>query len=365
MTDEHLPADPADSNDRLPARQDPDLKRALLRSDGRGGAIGLGLVDERDEDDSDEIDLRKYWLVLLKHRWLVLSIVAAITALALLSTLMTTPIYRASALVQVDRATASVVQTQEAQQLGGYWNDEYLQTQLELLKSRSLADRVAASLNLDKSALVRLENPGWLARVKGMVGSPPKAAREQGSVATTPAEAAQLSKELSGAISGGLSVARVPEASLVWISYDSPSPDFSVRVVNAIAEGFAESNLDRRSSATTNAKMFLEEQLKLTKGKLEESERKLIEYARTQGLVITDEKGRTLAAQNLTQLSAALATAQQERIRAESRWRQSATSTEMLTASAVGPLQQQRAVLMGNISRNWGCSSRIIRRCSS
>lgn len=347
MTDENLPADPADDNiDRLPARQDPDLRRALMQSDSRG-ALGLGLVDERNDDDNDEIDLRKYWLVLLKHRWLVLSILAAVTALALLSTLMTTPIYRASALVQVDRGTTGVVQIQGIQAEGGSWDDEYLQTQLELLKSRSLADRVAAGLNMDKTALSRLEDPGWLARMKGLFGSPPRSPKQKKPDATTPAEATELAKELAGAISGGLSVARVPEASLVWINYDSPSRDFSVQVANAIADGFVESNLDRRSGATSYARTFLEGQLKETKAKLEESERKLIDYARTQGLVITDDKGRTLAAQNLAQLTAALATAQQERIRAESRWRQSATSSEMLSASAVGPLQQQRATLMG------------------
>jgi capsular exopolysaccharide synthesis family protein len=347
MTDEHLPLGPADNNnDRLPAHQDPDTRRALMRSEGRG-ALGLGLVDDRDEDDSDEIDLRKYWLVLLKHRWLVLSILAAVTALALLSTLMTTPIYRASTLVQVDKGTTGVVQIEGMQPAGMGWDDEYLLTQLELLKSRSLAERVAASLNLDKSALARLETPGWLALMKGLFGSPPKPSLQKTPGTATPAEAAELSKQLAAAISGGLGVSRVPDTSLVWINYDSPSPDFSVRAANAIADGFVESNLDRRSGANSYARTFLEEQLKQTKGKLEESERKLINYARSQGLVITDDKGRTLAAQNLAQLSAALATAQQERIRAESRWRQSATSTEMLTASAVGPLQQQRAALMG------------------
>lgn len=345
MTDDYLPADPAENNDRLPARQDPDLRRALLQSDGRG-AMGLALVDDRD-DDSDEIDLRKYWLVLLKHRWMVLSILGAVTALALLSTLMTTPIYRASALVQIDRGNTGVMQIQSAQAGGTGWDDEYLQTQLELLKSRSLADRVAADLNLDRAALARLENPSWLARLKGVFGSPPAPSRQKASGAATPQEDAELKRQLAGAISSGLSVARVPEASLVWINYESPSPEFSVRAANAIADGFAGSNLERRSGATSYARNFLEDQLKQTKGRLEESERKLINYAKTQGLVITDEKGRTLAAQNLAQLSGALATAQQERIRAESRWRQSATSTEMLTASAVGALQQQRAALMG------------------
>lgn len=350
MTDEHLPSDPAESSDRLPARHDPDIRRALARSDGRSTTLAMGLLDEHGEEATDEIDLRKYWQVLLKRRWLVLGILVGVTAMALLSTLMTTPIYRGSTLVQIDREALGTVQAEGSQRGGDWsWDDEYLQTQLELLKSRSLAERVAANLHLDQAALDRLNDPGWFARLKSLFVSPQKQtpAQKKAGGQQTAKEAEQIRKAAAGAIRGGLNVSKVQNAWLVWIMYDSPSPDFSVSVANAIAQGFIESNLDRRSGASSYARGFLEEQLRQTKSKLEDSQRKLIEYARTQGLVITDEEGRTLAAQNLAQLSAALATAQQDRIRAEARWRQSATSTELLTASAVGALQQQRATLMG------------------
>src|SRR5690606_20285604 len=108
MTDEHLPTDPADSNDRLPARQDPNIRRALARSDGRN-ALALDLLNQHGEDEGDEIDLRKYWQVLLKRRWLILAILAAVTAMSLLKTLMTPPSYRASALVQIDQQMPSVM----------------------------------------------------------------------------------------------------------------------------------------------------------------------------------------------------------------------------------------------------------------
>ena len=54
----------------------------------------------------------------------------------------------------------------------------------------------------------------------------------------------------------------------------------------------------------------LEDQLKLTKARLEESERKLVLFAQQENLVDTGDKGQSLAVQNLTQLNAALATAQ-------------------------------------------------------
>ena len=350
MTDDKLPVDPAQGGDRLPARHDPADPRALAFVHGRGA---LSLFEEQSEDEANEFDLRKYWHVLLKWRWLVLSIAAGITALALVNTLMTTPMYRASALVQIDNKTAELT----AAAAGGgqmapnyFWDDEYLQTQLELLKSRSLSERVAAHLNLDQAALDRLVSPGWKTRLLGLIrpraATPAPAAGSGQPSAVSAAQAKELRDAVAGEVQGGLSVTRVENTRLVWIRYDSPVPDFAVQVANAVAEEFIASNQDQSSGRSNYAKNYLEEQLASTKAKLEASERKLVEYARSQGLTITDEEGRTLALESLTQLSAALAQAQQARIRAQARWRNNATSTEQLTASAIGPLQQQRAVLM-------------------
>ncbi len=348
MTDDSLPVDPAQGGDRLPARRDPADRRALAQVHGHGT---LSLFEDKAEDDASEFDLRKYWHILLKWRWLVLSIAAAVTALALVNTLLTTPMYSAQALVQIDSKTAELT----AAAAGGgpiapdfSWDDEYLQTQLELLKSRSLSERVAARLNLDQAALDRLEAPSWQSRLLDLVRPRANApAAAAGKPKSVPADQADAVRDaVAGEVRGGLSVSRVENTRLVWIRYDSPSPDFAVRVANAVAEEFIASNQEQYSGRSNFAKNYLEEQLASTKAKLEASERKLVEYARAQGLTITDDAGRTLAMDSLTQLSTALAQAQQARIRAQARYRNNATSTEQLTASAIGPLQQQRAVLM-------------------
>ncbi|MBL0229038.1 GNVR domain-containing protein [Thermomonas sp.] len=151
-------------------------------------------------------------------------------------------------------------------------------------------------------------------------------------------------------VRGGLSVEPVRDSRLVKINYDSTVPGFSVRVANAVAEGFIASGLERKFGATSYAKTYLEDQLKLTKAKLEESERKLVSFAQQEGLVSTGENGQSLATQNLTQLNAALANAQDQRIRAQARWRQASSGAmpaDMIGNSNIRPLQQQRAQLQG------------------
>ena len=346
MTDDKLPTGPMDDRDRLPARQEP-APRALANYRG-GGALSVDLLDDRREADPDEIDLLAYWHILVKRRRLIAGVLAGVVALSLLLTLMTQPLYRASALMQVEKEGPPIVATQGAMPFYDGWDPEFLNTQYELLRSRALAERVANEMNLTAETLDGLNDPGWLGRVIGLLRPAPKAKAED---ANRPQSSEALLQQATGIIQGGLSVDPVEESRLVRLSFDSPDPAFSARVVNAVAEGFIASSLERRMGTTSYAKTYLEDQLQQTKGKLEEAERKLVEFAQKEGLVNTGTDGTSLATQNLTELNGLLAAAQSERIRAQSRWRQasggSALPADMLASSSVGALQQQRAALQG------------------
>lgn len=348
MTDEPLPTGAQGGRDHLPARQDPHAHRALGAYRGTGGgALGLDVFDERRDGDPDEIDLLAYWRVLVKRRRLIAAILAGVVAVALMVTLMTQPLYRASALMQIEKEGPPIVATQGAMPYYDGWDPEFLNTQYELLRSRALAERVANELNLSPQTLGGLDDPGWLGRVMALLRPAPKNKAKEGAAAPRGSEA-QL-KQATGIIQGGLSVVPVQESRLVRLNYDSSDPAFSVRVVNAVAEGFIASTLERRMGTTSYAKTYLEDQLRQTKAKLEDSERKLVEFAQKENLVNTGEAGTSLATQNLTDLNASLAEAQSQRIRAQARWRQASSGgampADMMATSGIGGLQQQRAAL--------------------
>lgn len=346
MTDDKLPTGPIDDRDRLPVQQDPAASRALANYRG-AGALSIDLLDDRRKADPDEIDLLAYWHILVKRRRLIAGVLAGVVALALLLTLMTQPLYRASALMQVEKEGPPIVATQGAMPFYDGWDPEFLNTQYELLRSRALAERVANEMNLTAETLQGLNDPGWLGRVIGLLRPAPKAKAED---ANRPQSSEALLKQATGIIQGGLSVEPVKESRLVRLSFDSPDPAFSARVANAVAEGFIASSLERRMGTTSYAKTYLEDQLQQTKGKLEDAERKLVEFAQQEGLVNTGSEGTSLATQNLTELNGLLAAAQSDRIRAQARWRQAssgAMASDMLSSSSVGALQQQRAALQG------------------
>ena len=341
MHDDKLPVGPAGDEARLPIP-----RGASLPALQRPGALSVDMLAEERREDRDEIDLLAYWRILVKRRWLILAVLASVVALSLLLTLMATPMYRATAVMQIENEHQQIVQ-------GGLesypsWDPEFLETQYQLLQSRALAERVADDLDLDAAALAQLNTPGWLDRLKGLVRPAPKTAAP---AVRDPDPKATL-RTATAVVMGGLTVTPVRNTRLVQISFDSPVPAFSARVANGIADGFIASGLDRRFGANSYAKTYLEDQLKTTKARLEDSERQLVAFAQKENLVSSGE-GQSLAGQNLSELNSALATAQEQRIRTQARWNQAqaasgaALPADMLSNSIIRTLQQQRAQLQG------------------
>jgi len=345
MTDPNLPSDPGGVQDHLPAPRPAAASHGQIAHVDRR-ALAIDLRDDRRDGDPDEIDLLAYWRILVKRRRLIASVLAVLVALSLLVTLMTQPLYRASALMQVEKEGPPIMATQGAMPSYDGWDPEFLNTQYQLLKSRALAERVANEMNLSADALAGLNDPGWLGRVMALLRP---AAKPSAAEADAPKRPQALLQQATGVIQGGLSVNPVKETRLVRLSFDSPDPNFSARAVNAVAEGFIASTLERRMGTTSYAKTFLEDQLSQTKTKLEDSERRLVQFAQKEGLVSTGEAGTSLATQNLTDLNGALAEAQSQRIRAEARWRQAsgggAMPSDMLGSSGIGGLQAQLGAL--------------------
>jgi capsular exopolysaccharide synthesis family protein len=336
MVDDQLPAGPGGEQPGLPVPQSAQRELGPLRP----GNMAIDLFAEPKRDD-DEIDLLAYWQMLLKRRWLVLGIMASGLALALLVTLLTPPVYRASATLQIDREAMQIVLV-EGVTSGEASGGDFFQTQYELLKSRALAERVTNKLHLANSpALANVAGRSWVDRVLHSL-RPEKAAAPGGGDSTRAVQVVQR----------GLEVEPIRNSRLVRLSYSSGDPRLSAKIANAFAAEFIAQQLDHKLDASSYAKKYLEDQLRDTKAKLEQSERALVAYAQKEKIVSTGD-GPSLVAQNLGALNGQLAEAQGARIRAEARLR-GATSAkgaglpaDMLTDSNVRILQQQKATLQG------------------
>ncbi|RPD84082.1 polysaccharide biosynthesis tyrosine autokinase [Luteimonas sp. 100069] len=342
MDDDQLPIPPDDDGRKRPT----NVNRSLQSSDPR--SVAVDMFDDKRSQDSEEIDLVAYWHLLVKRRWLVLGILAAVVALALIVTLMMPPIYRATAVLQIDRESVQILQVE------GVGNAEaaapdFLTTQYELLRSRSLAERVANELAIDAATIERLDATGWWQRATAVLR--PRASDADSDADEPEAEADQLAalRQAVAIVREGLTVEPVRNSRLVRVHFDSTLPAFSTRVVNAVADGFIAHAIERKFDASSYASRYLEEQLALAKGRLEESERALVAFAARENIVASGEGGQSLESQNLGALNEALAAAQDDRIRAQAAWSQvsggGALPAGAISNSILNVLQQQRATL--------------------
>jgi capsular exopolysaccharide synthesis family protein len=337
MVDSQFPAGHDGEEPKLPVPQPAQRGLGPLRP----GATALDLFSEPRRDE-DEIDLLQYWQMLLKRRWLVLGVMASGLALALLVTLLTPPLYRASTTLQIDRQTMQIVLV-EGVTSGEASDGDFYQTQYELLKSRALAERVTNSLHLAGTpALEDVTGHSWTDRVL----------RSLRPASSKPARKLDEAAQAVSIVQAGLEVEPIRNSRLVRLSYSSGDPRLSARIANAYAEQFIAQQLDHRLDASSYARQYLEGQLRDTKTKLEQSERALVAFAQKEKIVSTGD-GPSLVAQNLADLNTQLAAAQGARIRAEARLRGATSSSgaalpaDMLTDSNVRILQQQKATLQG------------------
>src|SRR5690242_3059879 len=93
--------------------------------------------DEGQESGESTIDLRHYWAVIKKRRWVIVTTLIVVTALATVTAMRKPKVYRATATVIVDPTAPNVLGNSNAVvQLGsgGAWiSDEYYNTQLDII----------------------------------------------------------------------------------------------------------------------------------------------------------------------------------------------------------------------------------------
>src|SRR5262245_45691544 len=125
----------------------PGLVPALQDPYGRSlGLYGGSLGDEAEESG---FQLLEYLRVLIKRKWLILSIAAAFAVLSTVSALMKTPLYTSTVRLQIEREARVIEGPQVTPQ---YTDWEFMQTQYQILESRQMAERVVAALRLASDA---------------------------------------------------------------------------------------------------------------------------------------------------------------------------------------------------------------------
>jgi len=309
------------------------------------------LLDSSSEkkEDETELDLLDAWRIIVKRSWTILTCLFIIVVAVVTATCLMTPIYRSTLTLQIEREPPKIVQYQasvesEPDTYQGY--ESFYKTQYELLKSRSLAQRIIDLLGLSENPIFigkeqEQEESVWKTRFGWFKGT--------GQGEETPEEL-EHKRDLIKMLLGGLTVEPVRDSRLVRISYDSPSPELATSIVNTLANTYINMNLERRFESSSYARKFLEERLQQIKAKLEDSERELAQYARRNQLIITLDERQNIINKTVEELNTALAKAEVDHIKAEADYQQvQRTDGQGLSAilenSLISKLQETKANL--------------------
>lgn len=292
-----------------------------------------GLTDVafgRAAKSESRFDINEVWRIIAKWWWLITAIAVTCLLAAIVISLMITPEYRAQSTIEVNPEGVQVVGkgVGDIQPVNSS-DREFLNTQAGLLKSRSLAERVSRSTNLASNDAVVDQDL-------------PRPVRESAAAAT---------------VMGSVDITQQRDSRLIGISIESTDPELAAKLANSYADNFIQQNMERRYEATSYARNFLQQRIAAVKGKLEESERALVDYAQKQGIItLTVDSGgadspkqeQSIDAATLVQNNLALSQARSERIAAEQRFRQAAGAqarAATISDPTVQILQQQRAAL--------------------
>lgn len=295
---------------------------------------------------SGGFSLRELWAAVYRSRIAIIAIMASMIAIAIVYTLVATRYYRSTVTIEVRQEAEKVLGT-EADREGGASRgdtDKFLQTQLDIIRSRGVANAVAQSKGYYRgtSFLVRMK----AIKTDDADASVPEDVRREQVIAT-------LQKGLKVEYSGNTRIAD--------LSFQSPDPKLSAEVANAYADAFIRNNLNRKFNSSSYALDFLRNQLREAQERLQKSERDALDYGRQTRIIdVSNAAGsgsngnspqpQSLVTARLVQLNQNYSSAMADRIQAEQKWRQTASLPlmnipEVLNSPAVQQLLNQQAQL--------------------
>jgi polysaccharide biosynthesis transport protein len=273
--------------------------------------------------------------IVYRQRFMLIGIVTLALVAALVVTLLTRPLYSASATVRIDPFMNNIVDGQNLEaEVPVNEVDRYMQTQASVITSRRIAYRVVEERKLD----TRADFIGDFAtqRPDGVTDEQWKKQR----------------REVAASMVAGSTKVTIPtENRIITISYTSPSPAIAAEVANAVADVFVQEDLRRALETNNYAQSYLREQIEKLQRSVQSAEEAANAYAKANGIVAqaplmsAGKDGAVTAPQTVTVATLAsvnetYTAARAKRIAAEQRW----NAVSPLPAGQLPEVQQNNAI---------------------
>jgi len=261
-------------------------RRKQKDSDSNGGGMQGPIL----------FSLRDVFQIIFKRKLQILICFIFIVSIAVAGTSLMTPVYEASTqiLVKLGRESVFVPTAGNVTPILNINREEQVNSEIEILKSRALAEKVVASigpsvlyksLTEEKSGILNLIMPD---KRREMTPDERKAADFESAVAD---------------FMEALDVTGIKKSNVIQLSFKNQDPQMAATVVNDLAKMYLDQHLAVHKTPQ-NVKFF-KEQTDLLKNKLEQTEEKL-EALRKKHNITSLEQQRTLLLGQSSELNADL-----------------------------------------------------------
>jgi succinoglycan biosynthesis transport protein ExoP len=325
--------------------------------------------------------LHEYWRSVRKHLWLILGIVALVTALTAVYMSRQPDVYESVSRVQVDLETANNPAIGALKGNSIFLNTPlqdptYFNTQITILTSAGLLGRVAKTLDLEHNQSFlhpqTAQNRSLWESLKGLVGGSrtrplPKAPEENklrpsSALPTDDASETNHFEPYVEMLQSQLAVKQLNDTRIIEIRFKHPDPEIAEKINNMVAETFVVSNLERKTETSNTAGDFLQKRIAELQSEIRHGEEQLINYAKSHQILSLDASQNTVV-DRLAGLNKQLLEAENERKTAEANYRATlapgaleaqaeATNNSVvnnsaaLTEAKLSELRQRRAQLL-------------------
>jgi succinoglycan biosynthesis transport protein ExoP len=306
------------------------------------------------------VDLAGLLATFRRRLKLFLAVALLTFVLCVVITIQATPLYTATANVMIDGRTSQVVDSQAV--LSALSADAAtVDTEVEILKSRQLAERVVEALRLADDpefnrALAPASGVGRLGR--SLTGMFDASASDRAKLRMTQVAARQQHEQVVDQVRERLAIRRVGLTYVMAVSFSSPDPQKAARIANAFAENYLLEQLEAKFEATREANGWLSARLDNLRGEVIQSEAAVEQYRIANNLL--SASGATLTEQEISTYNTQLATVRAQQAEDEARLSTARAQLargssgddvgEALGSTVVQQLRAQRAEVSGRVA---------------
>lgn len=322
--------------------------------------------------------LREYLAIVLKRKWLILSLVVVITSLVTIQMYRQPPIYEAETTIQIEQKTSTIKTKELILNTGNdptYWN-----TQLKLLENPQLARQVIQALDLQNNpaffegqassgffaSLRRLflgdkPVPSRVGSTKVRVVGPEGVRADQ----MTPEELERL-EPYEDALRANLTVEPVEKTSLVAIRFRHNNPEIAMKVADTLAQVFIYNDLQRTNTGERTASENLASSIAELQLKIQQDTEILKNYKHSHDIPLSAAPGVDITNVRVNTYSGQLLAAEDERKKAKAAYDAAMSSKDPWSIPEVqedkavqklrekiGELEEKRTVLLQTYTAEW------------